>query len=200
MVRDKYMLWIFLTCLLFTLFLYPYLPYSIAVHWNQDNEPNEFARKQIVVFLIPCFIIAFHSLLYIISKYIPKMDRGNQTIIIEFKTNITVFLLFIHMLVLFIALGMMVPFQIGLTIGISVFLFMTSKSFKKMGKEKELVPLQKICLLGQRVFCSMAYMSLCSLLLRLEWGMYVLISIICCGAIFFLFGILYSYLLANYET
>ncbi len=77
---------------------------------------------------------------------------------------------------------------------------MTSKSFKKMGKEKEPVPLQKICLLGQRVFCGMAYMSLCSLLLRLEWGMYVLISIICCGAIFFLFGILYSYLLANYET
>lgn len=54
-------------------------------------------------------------------------------------------MLFIHMLILLINFGDFIFFQTGLTIGISMFLFMLSKEFKKIkGKEKDPIKLQKI--------------------------------------------------------
>ncbi|MFJ8527310.1 DUF1648 domain-containing protein [Bacillus sp. NPDC094106] len=201
MVRYKYIMGIFFACLLFTLFLYPYLPNHIAVHWNQHGEPNEFARKQVVAVFIPCLIIFFHGLMYMISQYVYKFNRDDHFVVMRFKKNVTLFLLFIHMLVLFISLGTVIPFQIGLIIGISVFLFMISKGFKKSDKkEEEPIKLQKIRLLSQRIFQSMACIILISLFLKLEWGFYLLVSVICCGSISFMFCILYAYILENYET
>ncbi|PFE04041.1 DUF1648 domain-containing protein [Bacillus cereus] len=200
MVRYKYMIGIFLACFLFTLFLSPYLPNYLAVHWNQDGEPNEYARKQVVMLFIPCLIICLHGLLYIISHYVYKFNENDRNIVMRFKENVSLFLLFIHMLILVIGIGIDIPFQIGLIIGISAFLFMVSKGFKKgRKKEEEPIVLQKIRLFSQRIFQYMSFIILICLFLKLQWGFYLLIGVISCGSISFMFCILYSYILGNYE-
>lgn len=191
---------IFFACLLFTLFLYPYLPYYLAVHWNQSNEANEFAGKQVVVLFIPCLIIFLHGLIYMVSQYVYKFSKDAHSIVMGFEKNVFLFLLYIHALILSINMGIGIPFQMGLTIGISAFLFMISKGFKKGKKAEEPVTLQKIRLCSQRIFQSMACIVLISLFLKLEWGFYLLISVISCGSIAFMSYILYSYILENYET
>lgn len=189
---------IFLASFLFTLFLYPYLPNDLAVRWNQSGEPNEYARKLVVVLFIPCLIIFFHGLLYIISHYIYKFNEHNYYIVMRFKESVSLFLLFIHMLILAIGTGIDIPFQTGLIIGISAFLFMVSKGFKKRKKEEPMV-LQKIRLFSQRIFQCMSLIILLCLFLKLKWGFYLLVGVISCGSISFMFCILYAYILENYE-
>ncbi|CAI8971511.1 MULTISPECIES: DUF1648 domain-containing protein [Bacillus] len=201
MVRYKYIMGIFLAGLLFTLFLYPNLPNYLAVHWNQNGEPNEYARKQVVVLFIPCLIVFFHGLLYIISRYVYKLNENDHYIVMRFKENVSLFLLFIHMFILAIGTGIDIPFQTGLIIGISGFLFMVSKGFKKgRKKEEEPIVLQKIRLFSQRIFQYMSLIILICLFLKLQWGFYLLIGVISCGSIAFMCCILYSYILENYET
>ncbi|MEC2518796.1 DUF1648 domain-containing protein [Bacillus cereus] len=207
MIKYKYVLGIFFACLLLTLFLYPYLPNRMAVHWNVNGEPNEFMSKQVVVAFIPCFIIFSYGFLYIISHNIFKFNERGHGIIGGFIKKITLFMLFIHMLILFINFRKVISFQTGLTIGISMFLFMLSKEFKNIkGKEKEKekekdpIKLQKIRLVSRRIFQVMAWGILFSLFLNLEWGFYVLLSIISCGSMLFLLYIFYSYIIESYET
>ncbi len=109
------------------------------------------------------------------------------------------------MLILFINFRKVISFQTGLTIGISMFLFMLSKEFKNIkGKEKEKekdpIKLQKIRLVSRRIFQVMAWGILFSLFLNLEWGFYVLLSIISCGSMLFMLYIFYSYIIESYET
>ncbi|HDR6315970.1 hypothetical protein COJ27_24630 [Bacillus cereus] len=201
MVKYKYILGIFFACLLVTLCLYPYLPNLMAVHWNENGEPNEFMSKQVVIAFIPCLIIFLHGFVYIISHYVYKLNEAEHVIISGFLKTITLFMLFIHMLILFINFGSMISFQTGLTIGISMFLFMLSKGFKKVkSTEKDPVKLQKIRLVSRRIFQVMACSILFSLFLNLKWGFYVLLSVISCGSILFMFYILYSYIIESYET
>ncbi|PFT30889.1 DUF1648 domain-containing protein [Bacillus cereus] len=209
MIKYKYVLGIFFACLLLTLFLYPYLPNRMAVHWNVNGEPNEFMSKQVVVAFIPCFIIFSYGFLYIISHNIFKFNEREHGIIGGFIKKITLFMLFIHMLILFINFRKVISFQTGLTIGISMFLFMLSKEFKNIkGKEKEKekekekdpIKLQKIRLVSRRIFQVMAWGILFSLFLNLEWGFYVLLSVISCGSMLFMLYIFYSYIIESYET
>ncbi|HDX9612361.1 TPA: DUF1648 domain-containing protein [Bacillus toyonensis] len=201
MVKYKYILGIFFACLLFTLCIYPYLPERLAVHWNENGGPNEFMSKQVVVAFIPVLIIFLHGFVYIISHNIYKFNGGEHFIIGGFIKTITLFILFIHMLILFINFGSFISFQTGLTIGISMFLFMLSKDFKKIkGKEKDPIKLQKIRLVSRRIFQGMACGILFSLFLNLKWGFYVLLSVISCGSILFMSYILYSYIIESYET
>ncbi|MDR2994898.1 MAG: DUF1648 domain-containing protein [Bacillus cereus] len=201
MIKYKYVLGIFFACLLITLCLYPYLPNRMAVHWNVSGEPNEFMSKQVVVAFIPCFIIFSYGFLYIISHNIYKFNEREHCIIGGFIKKITLFILFIHMLILFIDFWGFISFQTGLTIGISMFLFMLSKEFKKIkGTEKDPIQLQKIRLVSRRIFQVMACGLLFSVFLNLEWGFYVLLSVISCGSILFMFYIFYSYIIESYET
>ncbi|MDM5153923.1 DUF1648 domain-containing protein [Bacillus sp. DX1.1] len=201
MARYRFIMGIFLACLLITLVVYPYLPNYVAVHWNQSGKTNEFVRKQVFVLFIPCLIILLHSILYIISQYIYKFREADQYIVRGFEKSVFVFLLFIHMLVLTIGIGINIQFQTWLTMGISVFLFMISKGFQReTRKEEEPVVLQKIRLYSQRIFQGMAIMIWGCLFLKQEWGFYLLISVISCGSISFMFYILYAYTLENYET
>ncbi|HDR7784155.1 TPA: DUF1648 domain-containing protein [Bacillus wiedmannii] len=201
MVKYKYILGIFFACLLVTLCLYSYLPNLMAVHWNENGEPNEFMSKQVVIAFIPCLIIFLHGFVYIISHYVYKLNEGEHVIISGFLKTITLFMLFIHLLILFINFGSMISFQTGLTIGISLFLFMLSKGFKKVkSTEKDPVNLQKIRLVSRRIFQVMACSIWFSLFLNLKWGFYVLLSVISCGSILFMFYILYSYIIESYET
>ncbi|WP_459500918.1 DUF1648 domain-containing protein [Bacillus sp. C1] len=200
MIKYKYMIGIFFSCLLFTLFLYPYLPNELAVHWNQSGEPNEYAKKQIVVVFIPCLIIFLHVLLYIISHYVYKFNKNNNDIMMRFKENVFLFLLFIHILILVIGTGVDIRFQTGLIIGSSAFLFMVSKGFKEGKQEKEPIVLQKMRVCSQRIFRYMALIVFICLFLKLEWGFYLVIGVISLGSISFMFFILYSYILENYET
>ncbi|MED0994338.1 DUF1648 domain-containing protein [Bacillus mobilis] len=201
MIKYKYILGISFVCLLVTLCLYPYLPSLMAIHWNENGEPNEFMSKQVVIAFIPCLIIFSHGFVYIISHNIYKFNEGEHVIISGFLKTITLFMVFIHMLILFINFGSRIAFQTGLTIGISMFLFMLSKGFKTVkSTEKDPIKLQKIRLVSRRIFQVMACSILFSLFLNLKWGFYVLLSVISCGSIFFMFYIMYSYILESYET
>lgn len=173
----------------------------MAVHWNVNGEPNEFMSKQVVVVFIPCFIIFSYGFLYIISHNIFKFNEREHGIIGGFIKKITLFMLFIHMLILVINFRELISFQTGLTIGISMFLFMLSKEFKNIkGKEKDPIKLQKIRLVSKRIFQVMAWGILFSLFLNLEWGFYVLLSVISCGSMLFMLYIFYSYIVESYET
>ncbi|MDM5192640.1 DUF1648 domain-containing protein [Bacillus hominis] len=201
MLKYKYMLGIFFACLLLTLCIYPYLPTRMAVHWNENGGANEFMSKQVVVLFIPVLIIILHGLVYVISHNIYKFNEGEHFIISGFIKSITLFMMFVHMLILFINLGNIISFQTGLTIGISVFLFMFSKVFKKVkDREKEPIKLQKIRLVSRRIFQVMACSILFSLFLNLKWGFYVLLSVISCGSTLFMFYIFYAYIIESYET
>ncbi|PFJ17552.1 hypothetical protein COD67_01680 [Bacillus cereus] len=201
MVKHKYIRGIFFACLLVTLCLYPYLPERLAVHWNVNDRPNDFMSKQVIVLFIPCLIIFLHGFVYIISHNIYKFNEGEHFIINGFIKTITLFMLFIHMLILLINFKNFISFQTGLTIGISMFLFMLSKEFKKIkGTEKDPIKLQKIRLVSRRIFQVMACGILFSLFLNLKWGYYVLLSVISCGSILFMFYMLYSYIIESYET
>ena len=200
MIKYKYILGIFFACLLVTLCLYPYLPEHLAVHWDGNGRPNEFMSKQVVIALIPCLIIFLHGLMYIISHNIYKFNEDEHVIISGFLKTITLFMLFIHMLILFINFGSMISFQTGLTIGISMFLFMLSKAFKKFRVRKRLNQIKKIRLVSRRIFQVMACSILFSLFLNLKWGFYVLLSVISGGSILFMFYALYSYIIESYET
>ncbi|MDP7990887.1 DUF1648 domain-containing protein [Bacillus sp. MHSD_36] len=201
MVKYKYILGIFFACLLVTLCLYPYVPNLMAVHWNENGGPNEFMNKQVVIAFIPFLLIFLHGLMYIISHNIYKFNEGEHVIIGGFLKVITLFMLFIHMLILFINFGSMISFQTGLTIGISMFLFMLSKLFKQVqSTEKDLIKLKKIRLVSRRIFQVMACGILFSLFLNLKWGFYMLLTVISCGSILFMFYILYSYIIESYET
>ncbi|WP_002149690.1 DUF1648 domain-containing protein [Bacillus cereus] len=201
MIKYKYMLGIFFACLSFTLCIYPYLPTRMAVHWNENGGANEFMSKQVVVLFIPVLIIILHGLVYVISHNIYKFNEGEHLIISGFIKSITLFMMFVHILILFINFGSIISFQTGLTIGISMFLFMFSKVFKKVkDREKEPIKLQKIRLVSRRIFQGMACSILFSLLLSLKWGFYLLISVISCGSILFMFYNLYAYILESYET
>ncbi|MED2015520.1 MULTISPECIES: DUF1648 domain-containing protein [Bacillus cereus group] len=201
MVKYKYILGIFFVCLLVTLCLYPYLPNEMAVHWDENGGPNDFMSKQVVIAFIPFFLIFLHGLMYIISHNIYKFNEGEHVIISGFLKTITLFMLFIHMLILFINFGSMISFQTGLTIGISMFLFMLSKLFKQVqSTEKDPIKLQKIRLVSRRIFQMMACSILFSLFLNLKWGFYILLSVISSGSILFMFYILYSYIIESYET
>lgn len=195
------MLGIFFACLSLTLCIYPYLPTRMAVHWNENGGANEFMSKHVVVLFIPVLIIILHGLVYVISHNIYKFNEGEHLIISGFIKSITLFMMFVHILILFVNLGSIISFQTGLTIGISMFLFMFSKVFKKVkDREKEPIKLQKIRLVSRRIFQGMACSILFSLLLSLEWGFYLLISVISCGSILFMFYNLYAYILESYET
>lgn len=173
----------------------------MAVHWNENGRPNEFMSKQVVIAFIPFLIIFLHGFVYIISHNIYKFNQGEYVIISEFLKTITLFMLFIHMLILYIHFGSMVSFQTGLTIGISMFLFMLSKGFNKVkSTDKDPIKLQKIRLVSRRIFQVMACSILISLFLNFKWGFYVLLSVISCGSILFMFYILYSYIIESYET
>jgi len=201
LVKYKYILGIFFACLLVTLCLYPYVPNLMAVHWNENGGPNEFMNKQVVIAFIPFLLIFLHGLMYIISHNIYKFNEGEHVIIGGFLKVITLFMLFIHMLILFINFGSMISFQTGLTIGISMFLFMLSKLFKQVqSTEKDLIKLKKIRLVSRRIFQVMACGILFSLFLNLKWGFYMLLTVISCGSILFMFYILYSYIIESYET
>ena len=201
MIKYKYILGILFACLLVTLCLYPYLQEHLAVHWDVNGRPNEFMSKQVVIALIPCLIIFLHGLMYIISHNIYKFNEDEHVIISGFLKTITLFMLFIHMLILFINFGSMISFQTGLTIGISMFLFMLSKAFKKVqSTEKDPIKLKKIRLVSRRIFQVMACSILFSLFLNLKWGFYVLLSVISGGSILFMFYALYSYIIESYET
>ncbi|EJR03135.1 MULTISPECIES: DUF1648 domain-containing protein [Bacillus cereus group] len=201
MIKYKYMLGIFFACLLLTLCIYPYLPTRMAVHWNENGGANEFMSKQVVVLCIPVLITILHGLIYIISHNVYKFNEGEHFIISGFIKSIILFMMFVHILILFINLGSIISFQTGLTIGISMFLFIFSKVFKKVkDREKEPIKLQKIRLVSRRIFQVMACSVLFSLLLSLKWGFYLLISVISCGSILFMFYILYAYILESYET
>ncbi|HDR3888008.1 TPA: DUF1648 domain-containing protein [Bacillus cereus] len=201
MIKYKYMLGIFFACLSLTLCIYPYLPTRMAVHWNENGGANEFMSKHVVVLFIPVLIIILHGLVYVISHNIYKFNEGEHLIISGFIKSITLFMMFVHILILFVNLGSIISFQTGLTIGISMFLFMFSKVFKKVkDREKEPIKLQKIRLVSRRIFQGMACSILFSLLLSLEWGFYLLISVISCGSILFMFYNLYAYILESYET
>ncbi|UYX53748.1 DUF1648 domain-containing protein [Bacillus thuringiensis] len=201
MIKYKYMLGIFFACLSLTLCIYPYLPTRMAVHWNENGGANEFMSKHVVVLFIPALIIILHGLVYVISHNIYKFNEGEHLIISGFIKSITLFMVFVHILILFVNLGSIISFQTGLTIGISMFLFMFSKVFKKVkDREKEPIKLQKIRLVSRRIFQGMACSILFSLLLSLKWGFYLLISVISCGSILFMFYNLYAYILESYET
>ncbi|MGH0430964.1 DUF1648 domain-containing protein [Bacillus mycoides] len=201
MLKYKYILGIFFACLLLTLCIYPYLPTRMAVHWNENGGANEFMSKQVVVLFIPVLIIILHGLVYVISHNIYKYNEGEYFIISGFIKSITLFMMFVHILILFINLGNIISFQTGLTIGISMFLFMFSKVFEKVkDREKEPIKLQKIRLVSRRIFQVMAYSILFSLFLNLKWGFYVLLSVISCGSILFMFYIFYAYIIESYET
>lgn len=201
MLKYKYMLGIFFACLLLTLCIYPYLPTRMAVHWNENGGANEFMSKQVVVLFIPVLIIILHGLVYVISHNIYKFNEGEHFIISGFIKSITLFMMFVHILILFINLGNIISFQTGLTIGISMFLFMFSKVFEKVkDREKEPIKLQKIRLVSRRIFQVMAYSILFSLFLNLKWGFYVLLSVISCGSTLFMFYIFYAYIIESYET
>lgn len=109
----------------------------MAIHWNENGEPNEFMSKQVVIAFIPCLIIFLHGFVYIISHNIYKFNEGEHVIISGFLKTITLFMVFIHMLILFINFGSRIAFQTGLTIGISMFLFMLSKGFKTVKSTKK---------------------------------------------------------------
>ncbi|WP_439875433.1 DUF1648 domain-containing protein [Bacillus mycoides] len=201
MVKYKYVLGIFFACLLLTLCIYTYLPTRMAVHWNENGVANEFISKQVVVLFLPVLIIFLHGFVYIISHNIYKFNEGEHFIVSGFIKSITLFMLFIHMLILFINLRSSIFFQTGLTIGISMFLFMFSKVFKNVKDTgEEPIKLQKIRLVSSRIFQVMACSILFSLLLSLKWGFYLLISVISCGSILFMFYILYAYILESYEA
>ncbi|MGR6010666.1 DUF1648 domain-containing protein [Bacillus paranthracis] len=201
MIKYKYILGIFFACFLVTLCLYPYLQEHLAVHWDGNGRPNEFMSKQVVIALIPCLIIFLHGLMYIISHNIYKFNEDEHVIISGFLKTITLFMLFIHMLILFINFGSMISFQTGLTIGISMFLFMLSKAFKKSSEYgKRPNQIKKIRLVSRRIFQVMACSILFSLFLNLKWGFYVLLSVISGGSILFMFYALYSYIIESYET
>ncbi len=173
----------------------------MAVHWNENGVANEFISKQVVVLFLPVLIIFLHGFVYIISHNIYKFNEGEHFSVSGFIKSITLFMLFIHMLILFINLRSSIFFQTGLTIGISMFLFMLSKVFKKVKDTgKEPIKLQKIRLVSSRIFQVMACSILFSLLLSLKWGFYLLISVISCGSILFMFYILYAYILESYEA
>ena len=200
MIKYKYILGIFFACLLITLCLYPYLPNQMAVHWNENGEPNEFMSKQVVVAFIPCLIIFLHGLMYIISHNIYKFNEDEHVIISGFLKTITLFMLFIHMLILFINFGSMISFQTGLTIGISMFLLCLVRRLKSAEYGKRSNQIKKICLVSRRIFQVMACSILFSLFLNLKWGFYVLLSVISGGSILFMFYALYSYIIESYET
>lgn len=173
----------------------------MAVHWNENGAPNEFMSKQVVTAFIPCLIIFLHGFVYIISHNIYKFNEGEHVITDGFIKTITLFMLFIHMLILFINFERSISFQTGLTIGISMFLFMLSKGFKTVkSTEKDPIKLQKIRLVSRRIFQVMACSILFSLFLNLKWGFYVLLSVISGGSILFMFYIMYSYIMESYET
>ena len=115
----------------------------MAVHWNENGEPNEFMSKQVVVAFIPCLIIFLHGLMYIISHNIYKFNEDEHVIISGFLKTITLFMLFIHMLILFINFGSMISFQTGLTIGISMFLLCLVRRLKSAEYGKDPIKLKR---------------------------------------------------------
>lgn len=171
------------------------------MHWNQDGEPNEFISKHVAVLCIPGIIVCLHVVLFMISRYVYTFREEELYMIREFLKSVLLFLLFIHMLLLIRGMGINLNFQTWLTGGISAFLFMIGKGFKKKNqKNEEPIVLQKIRLYSQWIFQTMAVIILSGLFLKLEQGVYFLIGVICCGSISFMFCILYAYILGNYET
>lgn len=53
-----------------SVYLYPLLPESIAIHWDAEGKPNNYTSKIFGILIIP-IIIVFLSLLFLI---IPKID------------------------------------------------------------------------------------------------------------------------------
>lgn len=116
------MYWEYFSLVFYLLYFSILFTKSYGSTLNVNGQPNEFMSKQVVVAFIPCFIIFSYGFLYIISHNIFKFNEREHGIIGGFIKKITLFMLFIHTLILFINFGDLISFQTGLTIGISMFL------------------------------------------------------------------------------
>lgn len=179
---------------------YPYLPNIIAIHWHTSGEADEFVNKK-AVFMLPVLLVLIHSLFFIAEQYIYKIQGEGKRMIRNMEFIVFFFLLFIYFILILIGMGVNLHFQRWLIAGIGLFLFMLSKSFKRIeGAETEPEMLRKIRFYSKYIFRVMAIAVIACLPMKSEWSFYALITIMSCGAIMFMSCVLYEYILESYKT
>lgn len=121
---NKWLLLILLTSFIATIFIYNSLPDSIPRHWNIKDEIDAYGHKSMVFFtgLLPIG-------LYILMLLIPKIDPKRKSYLKHKKAYeilvvmIIIFLVMIHWISIFVALGSNI--NVGSLMKISIGLLFT---------------------------------------------------------------------------
>ncbi|MFG6147642.1 SdpI family protein [Halobacillus sp. B23F22_1] len=100
-----------------SLFVLPYLPEQVAMHWNIYGEADQFWNKSIAVFFIPLLMLGMAALLVLL----PKIDPNKA----NFKKFSTSYQMIVHVILVFLFLLHVVTlgYNLGWAIDISLVIF-----------------------------------------------------------------------------
>ena len=84
----KYIKWkiLALSCMvallpiLLGVYLWNYLPDTIAIHFNINNNPDNFASKGFVVFGLPAFMVFLQTVVCVVNDIEAHKHNGRKTI------------------------------------------------------------------------------------------------------------------------
>jgi len=112
-------------CFIITIFFYPYLPQKMASHWGASGEVNGFMPKEVSAFLVPLIATVLAFVLY----YTPKLDPLQKNIekfrehYERFIVHLTVFFLFLQVIILLWNVGIQIDFNIVMGLAFALLFF-----------------------------------------------------------------------------
>lgn len=113
--------------------LYGRLPERVPIHWNAEGVADGFASKPMGPFLLPICSLLLFGILYGIQRFLPREEQSERSLRVLAIAQVAVlaFLYAVTLVALLAAMGMAVPIDRVVIIGVGL-LFMVLGNF--MGK------------------------------------------------------------------
>ena len=101
---------------------FTHLPARVAVHWNANGAPNEFASRTVAACVVPAVMIALIALYAVIPRISPRgfEVEGSSRAYAAIALMILLFLLAVHVVIILTALrvapsiGVIMPLLLGI--------------------------------------------------------------------------------------
>ncbi|QSX07270.1 SdpI family protein [Sedimentibacter sp. zth1] len=100
--------------------LYDRLPDSVAIHFNVNNEPDNYVSKSFAVFALPALMAALNIIVNIFLDNDPKKAHFSTRMRNLFKWFIPVLTILLESMTLFIAIGVKIELSLYVPLFVSI--------------------------------------------------------------------------------
>ena len=115
--------------ILVSLVAYPFMPERVPSHWDMHGQINGYLPEQVNAILLPAISIGLYLLIWLLTRYSPRLGQQSRRATAEVTNLIVVgillFLLILQLATTAIALGvpLSIPFVVSLCISL-LFMFL----------------------------------------------------------------------------